>query len=116
MRLWSTRPKPSERASSRARWRARTMSSSTAISNRSGSSVIVVHQAPQQAQAFLGIECRANTAQFESELYQRDRHRWLDADDHCRSAKQPHLGRRVVQETAQKRVDRLHRGEVEQNA
>src|SRR4051812_16454713 len=113
MRLWSSAPKPSALATSRARWRALTMSDSPWIVRRTSATGGVAMAIPtgdqpvQQGQPLVGIQRRADAFQLEPELDQRDRDRGLDPDDDRVRTEQPRTDGDLVQQTAEERVDRF---------
>src|SRR3954453_8252228 len=123
MRLWSTMPKPSRRATSRARCRAKTMSSSRPIGMRSSAGLAAAmpaysavnfgcHQASQERHALLGVQRGGHTTQLQAQFHQRDRDRRLDTDDYRLGSQQARRGADVVEQPAQERVHRLDNGEV----
>ena len=127
MRLWSTVPKPSCRAVSRARWRdgddvvfAADRDSSRLIAAMRTALSTVVPRARRagcsSARPFSALSAVRTPLQLQPQLDQRDRDRRLNADHHRLGAQQPRADGDIVQQPAEERVDRLHHGEVEQHA
>src|SRR5687767_9599847 len=120
IRLWSTMPKPRSRATSRARWREATMSSSPAIGSRRSGTLpsgpgTVGAVPPQQCQSPLGVQRGAHATQLHAELDERDRDGRADADHDRLGAEEPGRRADLVEQARQERVDRLDHRHVEQD-
>src|SRR3954453_6118876 len=107
MRRWSTAPKPSAFAMSRACRRAITMSSSptrtsaTSLSTGRAQHPLARDQAAQQRQPPPRIEGRVHALQFQAEFDEGDRHGGLNPDDDGMGAEEAGPGGDVRQEPAE---------------
>src|SRR5438045_9722869 len=104
MRLWSTTLKPRRFATSRACWRAATMSRSPSMgrvsSVDSGAAMPILRreESPEQRQTLVGVQRGAHPLELQAQLDQGNGEGRLDTHDHGVGAEQARAERYVAQE------------------
>src|SRR5215211_6057216 len=125
MRLWSSTPKPSRWAVSRATWRAATIPSSPAISTRRSAATDATlpfapiprrDQSPQERVPPVRVEGGLHARQAKAQFHEGEGDGGAHPDDDRLGAHQAGAGGDLPDEPAEERVDRLHRRQVDQDA
>src|SRR5436309_2792528 len=113
--VWSVLVNPTLAASSRAFWRAVTISVSCAIAICASSTTVTAQprDAPQMSHAFLEVERRGDAVERQAQLYHRERDIGLDPDDHGVRAAKPGGVRDRAQRAGRERIEDVERHDVD---
>src|ERR1051325_1209144 len=123
--VWSPLENPASAARSRPRWRAVTTSTAAVMGISNSSATVEAPRPAVDAELRLDVEERQTLFQVERgrhplerepELHHRERHLWLDPDDHRLRAAQPGHMRDVAQRADGERIHDVERRDVDDDA